>query len=84
MGEKVILRLLLLTPQLPYPPHQGTTMRNFNLMVGLARRHEIHLLSFVTPDDDLSSAYPLKEICQAIYTVHPQGQTETIAQEATL
>ena len=40
-------RLLILTPQLPFPPHQGTTIRNFNLIAGLAQRHEIDLLSLV-------------------------------------
>ena len=28
--------LLLLTAQLPYPPHQGTSLRNFNLIAQLA------------------------------------------------
>ena len=45
-------RILILTPQLPIPPQaltglsQGTTIRNFNLIAGLARRHEIDLLTF--------------------------------------
>ena len=42
-------RILILTPQLPYPPHQGTTIRNFNLIAGLARRHELDLLTFLAP-----------------------------------
>jgi polysaccharide biosynthesis protein PslH len=42
-------RILILTPQLPYPPHQGTTIRNFNLIAGLARRHELDLLTFLSP-----------------------------------
>ena len=44
-------RLLILTPQLPFPPHQGTTIRNFNLIAGLAPRHDIDLLSLVQPTD---------------------------------
>lgn len=49
-------RILILTPQLPVPPQaltgtsQGTTIRNFNLIAGLAQRHEIDLVSFVAPD----------------------------------
>jgi glycosyltransferase involved in cell wall biosynthesis len=44
--------ILILTPQLPYPPQsftgmqQGTTIRNFNLIAGLAQRHTIDLLTF--------------------------------------
>ncbi len=37
--------LLFLTPQLPFPPHQGASQRNFNLLAGLAARHTIDLFS---------------------------------------
>jgi sugar transferase (PEP-CTERM/EpsH1 system associated) len=40
------MRLLFLTPQLPYPPRQGTALRNWGLIAHLAGRHEIWLLSF--------------------------------------
>ena len=45
-------RILILTPQLPIPPQaltgmsQGTTIRNFNLIAGLAKRHDVDLLTF--------------------------------------
>jgi sugar transferase (PEP-CTERM/EpsH1 system associated) len=60
---------LVLTPQLPYPPHKGTTIRNYNLIAGLAQEHHVHLLSFVTPEDDLAGASPLKRACETIHTV---------------
>lgn len=50
-------RILILTPQLPVPPQlltgtsQGTTIRNYHLIAGLARRHTVHLASFASPDD---------------------------------
>ncbi len=50
-------RILILTPQLPIPPQaltgtsQGTTIRNYNLIAGLAKRHTIDLASFRAPDD---------------------------------
>ncbi|MGQ9904392.1 MAG: glycosyltransferase [Anaerolineae bacterium] len=40
------MRLLFLTPQLPFPPRQGTALRNWGLISGLASRHEVWLLSF--------------------------------------
>lgn len=40
------VRILFLTPQLPYPPRQGTAMRNWGLLSGVARRHDVWLLSF--------------------------------------
>lgn len=40
------MRLLFLTPQLPYPPQQGTALRNWGVISRLAARHEIWLMSF--------------------------------------
>ncbi len=39
-------RILLLTPQIPYPPQQGTTIRNFNIIRGVSSRHDLALLSY--------------------------------------
>ena len=43
------MNLLFLTPQLPYPPHSGTALRNWGIIRELARRHEITLLTFAGP-----------------------------------
>jgi sugar transferase (PEP-CTERM/EpsH1 system associated) len=60
-------RILILTPQLPYPPHQGTTIRNFNLIAGLARRHTIDLLTFLAPGEQQDPAEtPLARYCHRI------------------
>ncbi|NOZ27939.1 MAG: glycosyltransferase [Chloroflexi bacterium] len=61
-------RVLLLTPQLPYPPQQGTAIRNFNLLARLARHHTIDLLTFLQPGDELTPDSPLHELCRAIAT----------------
>jgi glycosyltransferase involved in cell wall biosynthesis len=61
-----MMRILFLTPQLPYPPHQGTTIRNYNLIANLASRHEIHLLSFVRSQDEVDRATPLHQHCRSI------------------
>ncbi|MGA9351610.1 MAG: glycosyltransferase [Anaerolineae bacterium] len=63
------MRILFLTPQLPYPPHQGTTIRNYNLIANLAPRHEIHLLSFVRSRDEIDRATPLHQYCRSIEAV---------------
>ena len=47
------MNILFLTPQLPYPPRQGTTIRNYNLLVHLARQHTIDLLTFLAPGEQL-------------------------------
>ncbi|MGI8587318.1 MAG: glycosyltransferase [Chloroflexia bacterium] len=43
------MRLLFLTPQLPFPARQGAAIRNAQLIAGMAREHEVSLLTFV-PD----------------------------------
>ncbi|MEA3345890.1 MAG: glycosyltransferase [Chloroflexota bacterium] len=61
------MRLLILTPQFPYPPHQGTAIRNYNLIHQLAARHKIHLLSFLEGPGKVEM--PLRADCAAICTV---------------
>jgi glycosyltransferase involved in cell wall biosynthesis len=60
------LRILVLTPQLPYPPHQGTTMRNYGLIRHLAYRHTVTLLSILAPGDRLDRESPLDGICEMV------------------
>ena len=65
------MKLLFLTPQLPYPPHKGTTLRNFNLIRQLATDHEIHLLSFVDDESEVRWAEPLRDLCARIDVRRP-------------
>ncbi|MEM7114110.1 MAG: glycosyltransferase [Chloroflexota bacterium] len=62
-------RILLLTPQLPYPPHQGTSLRNFHIVRGLAETHQLSLLSFLEEGQMLLPDSPLHTLCQTIETV---------------
>ena len=63
-------KILFLTPQLPFPPHQGTALRNFGLISGLAARgHHIWLLSFMEAGQPLPSSTPLAELCKHVATV---------------
>jgi glycosyltransferase involved in cell wall biosynthesis len=59
--------VLLLTPQLPWPLHQGTTLRNFQIVQGLAQRHKLTLLTFV--EDDSADFGPLPDLCEEIVTI---------------
>ena len=60
------MRLLFLTPQFPYPPHKGTTLRNYYLVAGMAARHEVDLLAFVESEDELRRTTPLSTLCRRI------------------
>ncbi|MEZ4516386.1 MAG: glycosyltransferase [Chloroflexota bacterium] len=74
-------RILLLTPQLPYPPHQGTSLRNWHILRGLADRHSVSLLSFSEAEQAFVSDQ-LTRLCRYVETVPaPQRTTaDRIAQ----
>ncbi|MBK8901754.1 MAG: glycosyltransferase [Anaerolineaceae bacterium] len=65
------MKVLLLTPQLPYPPHQGTSLRNFHIIRGLAQACEVSLLSFLELGQSMAADQiaPLAGLCQRIETV---------------
>ena len=63
------MNILFLTPQLPYPPRQGTTIRNFNLILHLAQRHTIDLLTFLAPGEQLAADSPLHTLCRKVAAV---------------
>src|SRR5690606_25263232 len=64
------IKILLLTPQLPYPPDQGTSLRNYHILRGLALEHEIDLLSFVEEGQDEALAREhLVELCERIVMI---------------
>lgn len=58
-------RILMLTPQLPYPPHQGTSLRNLHILRALAQHHHVTLLSFAEPDR-LQELEPLLSFCDVL------------------
>jgi polysaccharide biosynthesis protein PslH len=67
-GRYLPLNLLFLTPQLPFPPRQGTAIRNWGLIKHLAQRHAVSLLSFVEPDQPPPTA-ELQAACRQVVTV---------------
>lgn len=58
------MRILMLTPQLPFPPDKGTRIRNFGLLRELSRRHEVGVLSFGERDPDGEAS--LERHCQVL------------------
>ncbi|MCB8945723.1 MAG: glycosyltransferase [Ardenticatenaceae bacterium] len=65
------MKILILTPQLPYPPQQGTSLRNYHIIRGLAQRHEVTLLSFLEGNQtaDPAAIAPLQALCLRVETV---------------
>lgn len=69
-------KILILTPQLPYPPEQGTSLRNYHILRGLTTHHEVSLLSFDENRDWPRIPVELS-FCQEIETV-PAPRRSTI------
>lgn len=71
------MQILILTPQLPYPPQQGTSLRNFHIIRGLSERHQVYLLSFLEDEQKVDPQFimPLREQCQEIVTVPVPART---------
>ena len=64
------LKMLFVTPYLPSPPRFGGQRRLAGLMAGLARSHEVSVLSFVDPREDNSSSIRATETyCKKVIAV---------------
>lgn len=62
------MKVLFLTPRVPYPLDGGTNLRNFRLLQSAAREHEVHLLSF--RERPLLDAHhrALRAVCRRVET----------------
>ncbi len=65
------MRLLALTPRLPYPPLGGDKLRALQLITRLAARHQLELVSFVESAAEEASA---RELARR----HPGMSVETV------
>jgi sugar transferase (PEP-CTERM/EpsH1 system associated) len=64
------VNLLYLAHRLPYPPNKGEKIRSFHQIRHLARRHTIHLCSFVDDRDDKRYGTDLRESCASVALVY--------------
>jgi sugar transferase (PEP-CTERM/EpsH1 system associated) len=71
------IKVLLLTPQTPFPPDQGAPIRNLSFVryLGQDPRYELSILSFARPDEDPAASPALTELakyCRMVKLVaHP-------------
>jgi polysaccharide biosynthesis protein PslH len=60
--RNLMKRILILAPQSPYPPLQGTSLRNWHMLKALAASFEVSLLSFSESDSGISRAELLRAV----------------------
>lgn len=61
------MKILMLTPYLPYPTNSGGQIRSNNLIKHLSKKHEITLCSLIKHDSDRKYVEFLKPYCKNIY-----------------
>ncbi len=64
------MKLLFISPYLPYPLQSGGPRRVHGLISQLARRHDVTLLAFTAPGEDTEEALQAtRKICSEVVTV---------------
>lgn len=61
-----IMRILMLTPYLPYPPSSGGQVRSYNLIKHLSDKHEITLFSLIKEEQEKEYVSELKKFCPEV------------------
>lgn len=61
------MKILMVTPYVPYPPSSGGQIRTFNLLKYLSRNHEITLVALYKSDEEKKYESYLKKYCKKIY-----------------
>ncbi|MFC1711447.1 glycosyltransferase [Patescibacteria group bacterium] len=74
------MKVLMLTPYLPYPLYSGGQIRTYNLLKNLANKHEITLFSFIRSDEEKEHLPQLKKFCYkvAVFKRRPAWDKQNI------
>lgn len=60
------MKILMITPYLPYPLVSGGQIRTYNLLKNLASKHQITLASFIRKEEEKNYLKDLKPYCQKV------------------
>jgi len=60
------MKILMLTPYLPYPLHSGGQIRSYNLLKNLSQKHQITLFSFIRSGEERKHLSKLKKFCTKV------------------
>src|SRR5690606_10720992 len=76
MVSKEIMRVLLLTQVLPYPPDSGPKVKTYYVLKYLASQHDVMLVSLVRDSDKPEHIRHLESLCERVITV-PISRSKT-------
>jgi len=60
------MKILMLTPYLPYPPSSGGQIRSYNLIKDLSKKHKITLFSLIKDDSERRFVPELEKYCTKV------------------
>lgn len=60
------MKVLLLTPYLPYPPSSGGQVRSYNLLKQLYKKHDITLFCYIRSDEEKKYIPELSKYCKKV------------------
>jgi glycosyltransferase involved in cell wall biosynthesis len=63
------MKILFLSRWFPYPPNNGSKIRIYNLLVGLAKSNRVSLISFFPPGEGDPNIEALRACCESIKVV---------------
>lgn len=70
------MKLLFTANRFPYPPYRGDKLKIYHLAKRLARKHELHLVTFLQDKNDLQYLPELQQIFTEIHLV-PLGRLQS-------
>jgi glycosyltransferase involved in cell wall biosynthesis len=71
------MKILMLTPYLPYPPSDGGQVRSYALIKRLSRKHDITLVCFTRQHNTSKQVRHMEKFCRKIL-IFERGQAWTI------
>lgn len=71
------MKILMLTPYLPYPPSAGGQVRSYNLIKHLSKRHDITLACFTRETNTADQIAHMEKFCKKVL-VFRRGKAWTI------
>lgn len=60
------MKILMLTPYLPYPPSSGGQVRSYNLLKKLGGKHDITLFAFIREEEEKKYIPELERYCRKV------------------
>ncbi len=72
------MKILMLTPYLPYPPSSGGQIRSFNLIKQLSKDHQITLCSLIKYEEERKYGKLLEPYCDKIHIFKRSSKPWTI------